>query len=366
MIPSQQYYKFLKCCVNELLPISKEIDNMDWGNMYAFSTEQIIPGIVFTGVERLGKEGVIIPRELLFKWIADIGQIKQRNLLLNQRCIELTEKIRKDGFECCILKGQGNATVYPNPYSRTPGDIDVWVMSKSDVRCKKDDVIKYAKLQNPKAEVRIYHVEYEWKGVPVELHFMPGIMNNPFYNRRLQHWYRNKADKGCHIEEIDLPDGIGKIPVPTNEFNIVFQLAHMMHHYFDEGIGLRQMIDYYYLLRNVKDEVRCKKEDVIETLKYLNLYKFAGAVMYIMKEVLGLDEQYLIVPVDERRGKTLLKEILKGGNFGQYSGLTQKSMAKKYFAKTWRNLRFVREYPAEALCEPLFRTWHFFWRRMNG
>lgn len=103
-----------------------------------------------------------------------------------------------------------------------------------------------------------------------------------------------------------------------------------------------------------------------ETLKYLNLYKFAGAVMYIMKEVLGLDEKYLIVPIDERRGKTLLKEILKGGNFGHYSNLDQNNAAKKYFQKTWRNMHLVREYPAEALCEPIFRTWHFFWRMMNG
>ena len=84
--------------------------------------------------------------------------------------------------------------------------------------------------------------------------------------------------------------------------------------------------------------------------------------MYIMKKVLGLDEKFLIVPVDERRGMTLLNEILKGGNFGHYSGLDQNNSLKKYFQKTWRNMQLVKEYPAEVLCEPVFRTWHFFWR----
>ena len=70
----------------------------------------------------------------------------------------------------------------------------------------------------------------------------------------------------------------------------------------------------------------------------------------------------MIVPVDEWRGRTLLGEILKGGNFGQYSGLTNHSMGVKYVLKMKRSLAFVRQYPAEALCEPLFRTWHFFWR----
>ena len=114
-----------------------------------------------------------------------------------------------------------------------------------------------------------------------------------------------------------------------------------------------------------KDELKIGNGKLKITLRYLGLWKFAGAVMYVMREVFHLEEQDLIAPVDERRGKTLLREILKGGNFGQHSGLTDHSTAGKYFAKHWRNLQFVREYPAEAICEPFFRTWHFFWRLAN-
>ena len=161
---------------------------------------------------------------------------------------------------------------------------------------------------------------------------------------------------------IALPKGEGEIPVPTWEFNIVYQLAHLMHHFFDEGIGLRQFIDYYYLLRRAENQFGISHEELEKTLYHLNLYKFAGAVMYVEREVVGLEEKHLIVPMDERRGKTLLDEILKGGNFGHSSGLSQNSTAKKYYLKSWRNMHFIREYPAEALCEPVFRTWHFFWR----
>ena len=70
--------------------------------------------------------------------------------------------------------------------------------------------------------------------------------------------------------------------------------------------------------------------------------------------------------MDEKRGKLLLAEILNGGNFGRhftkYGGFTHQSIGKKYFLKIWRNMHFVRFYPAEALSEPIFRTWHFFWR----
>ena len=101
-------------------------------------------------------------------------------------------------------------------------------------------------------------------------------------------------------------------------------------------------------------------------LKYLGLWKFAGAVMYVLHEVLGLAEEKMIAPMDEKRGTLLLAEILDGGNFGRhftkYAGFTHQSMGKKYFLKIWRNMHFVRYYPAEALSEPIFRTWHFFWR----
>ena len=110
--------------------------------------------------------------------------------------------------------------------------------------------------------------------------------------------------------------------------------------------------------------------DVVQReLKYLGLWKFAGAVMFVLHEVLGLAEDKMIVPMDEKRGRLLLAEILDGGNFGRhftkYARFTHQSMRKKYFLKIWRNMHFVRYYPAEALCEPLFRTWHFFWRMKN-
>lgn len=59
-------------------------------------------------------------------------------------------------------------------------------------------------------------------------------------------------------------------------------------------------------------------------LEHLGLAKIAGAVMWVLKEVLGLEEKYLIAPVDERRGRFLLSEIMRGGNFGMYG--TEKTL----------------------------------------
>lgn len=192
-------------------------------------------------------------------------------------------------------------------------------------------------------------------------------MNNILYHARLQKWFRRNADLQCS-NVVSLPDGAGDIAIPTSAFNVVYQLTHLYHHFFDEGIGMRQIIDYYYVVSMLN--VNCEMLTWLpKELKHLGLWKFAGAVMYVLHEVLGLPEEKMIAPMDEKRGKLLLAEILNGGNFGRhftkYGGFTHQSMGKKYFLNIWRNMHFVRYYPAEALSEPIFRTWHFFWRMKN-
>ena len=434
--------------------MSEMIAGMDWQQQYSFASKQAILGLFFDGIERLGKEYPEelkqnpIGRELLMTWMGKAQQIRRQNMKVNAVASKLFSMLREDGLRCCILKGQGNALMYPNPYSRTPGDIDVWI------NASRERIMEYAQKRFELGDdIRLQHLETSLDSVPVELHFFPCSMNNPIYHARLQKWFRRNADLQCS-NVVSLPDGIGEIAIPTTAFNVVYQLTHLYHHFFDEGIGMRQIIDFYYVVcdfykvyqnsskitpslftikegstshpdpltlrgeggnrptrcseplrskvggpskvspdcagwdrRGVSGDtssVSCSSVRSASTtdpsastslvvvqreLKYLGLWKFAGAVMYVMKEVLGLSEDKMIVPMDEKRGKLLLAEILNGGNFGRhftkYGHFTQQGMAKKYFLKIWRNMHFVRYYPVEALSEPIFRTWHFFWRVKN-
>ena len=442
-------FKFLKYCLGYNIDMGKVIAKMDWRQLYTFVSNQAIIGFCFDGIERLGNEYSEelkknpIERDLLMTWMGKAQQIRRQNTKVNTVASKLYSMLREDGLRCCILKGQGNALMYPNVYSRNPGDIDVWV------NASRSQITEYAKKHFEIGDdIRFHHLETSLDGVPVELHFFPCTMNNPVYNARLQKWFKRNADLQCS-NVVGLPDSIGEIAIPTTAFNVVYQLTHLYHHFFDEGIGMRQIIDYYYVvcdfykgyqnsskitpsLFTIKEgstshpdpltlrgeggnrPTRCSEPlrskdggpskvspgcvgwdrldgsgdmasdasassasttdssastalDVVQSdLKHLGLWKFAKAVMYVLHEVLGLPEEKMIAPMDEKRGKLLLAEILNGGNFGQhftkYGHFTQQGMAKKYFLKIWRNMHFVRYYPAEALSEPLFRTWHFFWR----
>lgn len=354
----------LQYCLGYKGDISNVVASMDWQKLYSFASKQAILGLCFEVVERLGEEYPKelkknpIEKELLMTWMGKLQQIRRQNMKVNAVAGKLFSMLREDGFRCCVLKGQGNALMYPNAYSRNPGDIDVWV------NASREQITEYAKKHFEIGDdIRFHHLETSLDGVPVELHFFPGIMNNPVYNTRLQKWFKRNADLQCS-NVVSLPDGIEEIAIPTTAFNVIYQLTHLYHHFFDEGIGMRQIIDYYYVVNN--DELLVIRDTLQKELKLLGLWKFAGAVMYVLHEALGLSEEKMIAPMDEKRGKLLLAEILNGGNFGQhftkYGHFTQQGMAKKYFLKIWRNMHFVRYYPAEALSEPIFRTWHFFWR----
>ena len=368
MAQSSAIFLFLRYCLEDKVDLSMVVSNMDWRQLYSFATKQTIIGICFDGIKRLSEEYPEelkknpIERDLLMTWMGVSQQIRRQNMKVNGVAAKLYSMLREDGLRCCILKGQGNALMYPNAYSRNPGDIDVWV------NASREQITEYAKKHFELGDdIRYQHIETSVDGVPVELHFFPGIMNNPIYNARLQKWFKRNVDLQCS-NVVSLPDGIGEIAIPTTAFNVVYQLTHLYHHFFDEGIGMRQIIDYYYVVSMLN--VNCEMLTWLpKELKYLGLWKFARAVMYVLHEALGLSGEKMIAPMDEKRGKLLLAEILEGGNFGRhftkYGGFTHQSMGKKYFLKIWRNMHFVRYYPAEALSEPIFRTWHFFWRVKN-
>ena len=368
MAQSSAIFLFLRYCLEDKVDLSMVVSNMDWRQLYSFATKQTIIGICFDGIKRLSEEYPEelkknpIERDLLMTWMGVSQQIRRQNMKVNGVAAKLYSMLREDGLRCCILKGQGNTLIYPNAYSRNPGDIDVWV------NASREQITEYAKKHFELGDdIRYQHIETSVDGVPVELHFFPCTMNNPIYNARLQKWFKRNADLQCS-NVVSLPDGAGDIAIPTTAFNVVYQLTHLYHHFFDEGIGMRQIIDYYFVASMLN--VNCEMLTWLpKELKYLGLWKFAGAVMYVLHEALGISEEKMIAPMDEKRGKLLLAEILNGGNFGKhftkYGHFTQQVMAKKYFLKIWRNMHFVRYYPAEALSEPIFRTWHFFWRIKN-
>ena len=448
------FFDFLRFCIGSAKEIPGSLKEADWKELYAIAKKQCLVGVLFDGIKKLPAEHVGMKKELLLQWMAESQMLEKTNVRLNDAAILVSEWFRKKGFRTCILKGQGNALMYPNPYSRTPGDIDIWVEG-GDKR-----VISFVRSISPHEKACYHHIEFpSYKGVEVEVHYRPSFLLCIWHNRKLQKYYeRVKEEQFSH--RVMLGEQ-GEIAIPTAKFNLIFQLTHIFSHLMNEGIGLRQLVDYYYVLCDfykvyqksskitpslftlkegstshpdpltLRGEggnrpTRCSEplrskdggpskvspncagwdrrdasgdttsdtvshsatvcagstaigsvassasfsaaiDRVQKELKELGMWKFAGGIMYIMQEVFGMPTSRLIVPPDEKYGKFGLNEVLEAGNFGRHDARNRfgRSQLGHNLQRVYRDIRLVRYFPAEALCEPLFRIWHFFWRMKN-
>ena len=433
----QIFFDFLKFCIGSAKKIPDSLKEVDWKELYAIAKKQCLVGVLFDGIKKLPAEYVGMEKEQLLQWMAESQMLEKANVRLNDAAIHVSEWFRKEGFRTCILKGQGNALMYPNSYSRTPGDIDIWVEG-GDKR-----VISFVRSISPHEKACYHHIEFpSYKGVEVEVHYRPSFLLCFWHNRKLQKYYeRVKEEQFSHRVMFSEQR---EVAIPTVEFNLIFQLTHIFSHLMNEGIGLRQLLDYYYVLCDFykvyqnfskthpssltlkggstafpkplspqgtgdvtapprrSEPLRSKvggpskvspdsagwdRRDAIgdmtsataarssstaidrvqEELKELGLWKFAGAIMYIMQEVFGMPASRLIVPPNEKYGKFVLNEVLEAGNFGRHDARNRFGRSKlgHNLQRVYRDIRLVRYFPAEALCEPLFRVWHFFWRMNN-
>ena len=436
------FFDFLRFCIGSAKEIPDSLKEVDWKELYAIAQKQCLVGVLFDGIKKLPAEHVGMKKELLLQWMAESQMLEKANVRLNDAAIQVSEWFRKKGFRTCILKGQGNALMYPNPCSRTPGDIDIWVEG-GDKR-----VISFVRSISPHEKACYHHIEFpSYKGIEVEVHYRPSFLLCFWHNRKLQEYYeRVKEEQFSH--RVMLGEQ-GEIAIPTVEFNLIFQLTHIFSHLMNEGIGLRQLLDYYYVLcdfckvyqnfsnpsvslskgsstfspspsssgsGDVTAPSRCSEplrskvggpskvspdcagwdrrdaignmtsatastdssataarssstaiDRVQEELKELGLWKFAGGIMYIMQEVFGMPASRLIVPPNEKYGRFVLNEVLEAGNFGRHDARNRfgRSQLGHNLQRVYRDIRLVRYFPAEALCEPLFRVWHFFWRVKN-
>ena len=406
------FFDFLRFCIGSAKEVPVSLKEADWKELYRIAQKQCLVGILFDGIQKLPPAEVGMSKDLLLQWMMQCQMLEKANVRLNDAAIQVSEWFRKKDFRTCILKGQGNALVYPNPYSRTPGDIDIWVEG-GDKR-----VISFVHSISPHEKACYHHIEFpSYKGMEVEVHYRPSFLLCFWHNRKLQNYYeRVKEEQFSH--RVILGEQ-GEIVIPTVEFNLIFQLTHIYAHLMNEGIGLRQLLDYYFVVcdfykvyqnfsnpsvslskgsstfspspsssgsgdvtallgarhryalrladhqRSTPDCAGWDRLGVLQKeLKELGLWKFAGAIMYIMQEVFGMPASQLIVPPNEKYGKFVLSEVLEAGNFGRHDERNRFGRSKlgHNLQRGYRDMRLVRYFPAEAMSEPIFRTWHFFWR----
>ncbi len=404
------FYQLLQVAIGNRKTMAAVPSKEQWLELFAIAKKHALVAVAFAGVTKLNTasdygSSLGIDEKIYLKWLGVVAMTQQRNKEITAACSELCKELAHDGLASCILKGQGNLEYYPEDLKdyRTPGDIDVWctpidprgldiAVSNGDGKSSHyekyhgiEAVIEYSLMRAriadvSKPEIRYNNTEthniWSWD---VEIHHRPSMMNSFIHNARIQQWCKDYAQFGAH--------SYNGFNVPTISFNVVYQLSHIYTHLFDEGIGLRQLLDYYFVLRvlhieqsslsdrtesmtpwtKVMGKTVRSNEEIMRIFSRFGMKKFAGATMYVLQNVFAMPNEYLICQPNEKEGRFLLNEIMQAGNFGKYDERIKHGGTKMQHAweKSKHNFRLLSHYPEEVLWEPFFRLYHWIWRKLE-
>ena len=417
------FFELLQITIGTRQSLSITPSAKQWAELFALSKKQALVAVAFHGMSLLKvrtnevndcRRSLGIDEMTYLKWLGLTAKVAQRNKVMNEECVKLSALLKHDGFHCCILKGQSNLVYYPEDLRvcRTSGDIDVLFRSMEEPDAI-DLPIRYCQeharlLKEDAPHITYHHADLAWEGsTEVEGHYRATFLCSTLRNIRLQHWLEENMPWGVS----DAMIGECVFPVAPISYNAIYQLLHIYKHLFEEGIGFRQLLDYYFVLRALHIEqgsfadrtqsmaqwaegmgVAVKSnEEIMHTFSRFGMKKFAGAVMYVLQTVFdpsqpslkgkeSLDWQkrwpWMICEPNEKEGKFLLNEILQAGNFGKYDdriargaksfmGFKVSSSISHAIEKTKHNLRLLKHYPEEVLWEPFFRVYHWIWRRFE-
>lgn len=260
------------------------------------------------------------------------------------------------------MKGLGMAAYYhtPNnsricPELRSLGDFDIWI------KAPKPLILDFARKFGCMGDVVYHHVDAgKIMGVDCELHFHPTYLKNVIANNRMQQWFDERFGDlvVLKVESMD-------IPVTSLTFNRIYILNHIYRHLLYEGIGLRQFLDYYFVLRTSVNQNKSLTQELIRKFKMEN---FSNAITWVLLYIFdhealqtGVQPNWVIGVPDEWRGRTLLHEMIVGGNFG-HADHNKKYMLTDHWVKRYTNrirydLKFLRQYPEEVLWRPVWFVW---------
>lgn len=386
------FFELIRVAIGTQVRLSRLPSVDEWDELFVLAKKQSLVGVTFIALQKMRADADgpstssvqedmhtrIGMREMTYLlWMGMAAKIHVRNQIVNEQCLTLQKKVSEAGFVSAILKGQAVGAYYNGLKDyRQPGDIDalLWPLKGDDRQladvslCKRrKQIISFGRSLTPNAKAFYHHVDVEvFTDTAVELHYTPSWFFCPWTNRRFQKWvYDNRDELFCEESNMIMP---------SVEFNLVYILTHIYQHLFQEGVGLRQLMDYYFVLKTLSNSpastssVQCLNgENIIHTIESLGMKRFASGVMYIMQQVFGLSDDMLLCAPDTKEGAFLLNEVMQAGNFGKYDERINRdkesSALQLYIRHIKRNLTFLTHYPSEVIWAPFWKLWHMGWIR---
>ena len=356
------FFELIRVAIGTADSLSHTPSNKEWKALYDMAKKQSLVGVCFAALQQLGADAdegfarIGMSEMLYLTWMGMTAKIQKKNETVNQQCAELQAKLSADGLRSSILKGQGVGQLYAEHLRglRQSGDIDVYV------DCGREKAIEYARSIQGDVDWDYKHLHLKvFDDTEVEIHYVPEVFLNLIKNKQLQVWFKE------HREELFVHRDT--FVTPSLDVNLFYILLHTYRHFLYEGVGMRQLMDYYFVLSH-PIVVESMRRNTMNTIKVFGMTRFTEGVMWIMKEVFGLKGQYLLCEPDEKEGRYILNEVMTGGNFGKHRDngiLDRKGKFMTVLRVMKHDFHLFTHYPTEPLWVPIYFVWHKLWKLKN-
>ena len=323
----------------------------DWQEVYRLATEQSVHGLVLAGLEH---SDVKPSKVFLLQWIGEVQMIEQRNIAMNHFVAQLTEKLRKEDIYAILVKGQGIAQCYEKPLWRSSGDIDLLLDKENYEKAKKVLVPLATDVDTEYTHFK--HQALTINGWEVELH---GTLHSRLSKRvdRVTDEAQKDVLSGGKVRYVEFNSSSGskvQVFLPAPDEDIIFVFSHILHHFYIEGIGLRQICDWCMLLWTYRDSLNHKLLELrIRKAGLMSEWKAFGALAI---EYLGFPKDsmpLLNANVElnrnlKKKAERIMEFVLESGNFGH-----NRKVADGKFSSAWNKttdfIRHSRIFPLDSI-----------------
>lgn len=307
----QAFFSLVKAGLWEKDIQLKPLGEIDFSVVLKLSEEQSLVGLIAGGLEHV--TDIKAPKPVALQFIGTAIQLEQQNKSLNDFIGWLVERLREENVHTLLVKGQGVGQCYERPLWRASGDVD-FILDEENYQRGKLVLSKVARSEHEENPFdKHYSVDIE--GFIVELH---GTMRSML---------TKKADDYIDALQVDLfkkgrsrvwnNNGV-EVFLPCPDDDVIFVFTHILKHFFNYGIGLRQFCDWSRLVYRYHNELDLDLLDArLNAMGLMTEWKVFGALAV---DYLGMPSELMPFYSSEakwsRKATRVISLLLETGNFG--------------------------------------------------
>ena len=338
----------------QLLPY----EQINYNEINRLAEEQSVTGLIAAGFEHI--VDVKAPQDEFLQFVGSALQIERQNLAMNEFIAKLIEKLREADVYTILMKGQGIAQCYERPLWRASGDVDLFM---SDENYKKA-VIFLSPLSTSIDKENTYnkHLAMSIGSWVVELH---GALRFGLWGSMDAVLDEVQKEVLCGGTVRSWMNGATQTFLIRADEDVIFVFAHILQHFYQEGVGLRQICDWCRLLWTFRGTIDKRLlESRLHKMRVIREWKSFAAFAV---EYLGMPNDsmpfYSSSNIWRRKAEYIKNFVLKVGNYGvrePKSSRTHSAFIRKIlsffeiFKYTFRHFFF---FPISSIRSFFYQVW---------